>query len=49
MLAIVLGLSVGLVGCAGEEAPQITEYTLDTSSTEGGQVSDLDQPQAMCA
>jgi len=37
-LAIMLALSVGLVGCGGEEAPETTEYSLSISSTEGGSV-----------
>jgi hypothetical protein len=37
-LAVVLALSVGLIGCGGEETPEITEYTLTISSTEGGEV-----------
>jgi uncharacterized repeat protein (TIGR02543 family) len=35
-LAVALVLSVGLVGCAGEYALGITEYTLTVSGTEGG-------------
>ncbi len=38
-LAVVLALSVGLVGCAGQEAPGISEYNLTISSTEGGEVT----------
>jgi uncharacterized repeat protein (TIGR02543 family) len=36
LLAVVLTLSFGLVGCAGEYAPGIAEYTLTVSSTDGG-------------
>lgn len=35
-LAVVLGLSVGLAGCTGEEIPEVAKYTLTISSTEGG-------------
>lgn len=38
-LAVVLALSVGLVGCGGEGAPEITEYNLTISSTDGGSVT----------
>lgn len=38
MLAGMLVLSVGLISCGGEEAPEITEYNLTISSTEGGSV-----------
>ena len=38
-LAVVLALSVGLVGCGGQEAPGISEYNLTISSTEGGEVT----------
>ena len=38
-LAVVLALSVGLVGCAGQEVPEISEYDLTISSTEGGEVT----------
>ena len=38
-LALVLGLSIGLVGCASEEVPEITGYKLAVSSTEGGEVT----------
>jgi hypothetical protein len=38
-LAVVLALSVGLVGCGGEGAPEITEYNLSISSTDGGSVT----------
>jgi hypothetical protein len=38
-LAVGLILSVGLVGCAGEEVPEILEYNLTVSSTEGGSVT----------
>ena len=37
-LTVVLALSVGLVACASEEVPEVTEYTLTISSTEGGSV-----------
>jgi uncharacterized repeat protein (TIGR02543 family) len=37
-LAALLALSVGLIGCAGEEVPQIMEYNLTVSSTEGGEI-----------
>jgi uncharacterized repeat protein (TIGR02543 family) len=36
LLAVVLTPSFGLVGCAGEYAPGIAEYTLTVSSTDGG-------------
>ncbi|MGB5925285.1 MAG: GLUG motif-containing protein [Dehalococcoidia bacterium] len=35
----VLALSIGLVSCGGQEVPEITEYTLTISSTEGGSVT----------
>jgi preprotein translocase subunit YajC len=38
-LTIALILSVGLVGCGGEEVPEITKYNLTISSTEGGSVT----------
>jgi hypothetical protein len=38
-LAIVLALTVGLIACGGEEVPEITEYNLTISSTEGGSVT----------
>lgn len=38
-LVVMLGLSVGLVGCGGEGMPAITEYDLTISSTEGGSVT----------
>jgi hypothetical protein len=38
-LAVVLALSVGLISCGGEEVPEITEYNLVISSTEGGSVT----------
>ena len=38
-LAVVLALSVALIGCGGEEAPEVTEYNLTISSTEGGEVT----------
>ena len=37
-LAVALILSAGLVGCASEYVPEITEYDLTISSTEGGEV-----------
>jgi peptide/nickel transport system substrate-binding protein len=37
-LAVVLILSVVLVGCGSEQVPEITEYNLTVSSTEGGSV-----------
>jgi hypothetical protein len=43
-LAVVLALSVGLIGCGGEEVPEILEYTLTISSTEGGSVTDPGEP-----
>ncbi len=36
-LAAVLALSAGLIGCGGEGIPEITEYSLTISSTEGGE------------
>jgi peptide/nickel transport system substrate-binding protein len=38
-LAVVLILSVGLIGCGSEQVPEITEYNLTISSTEGGSVT----------
>ena len=37
-LAVMLAISVGLIGCTAE-VPEITEYTLIISSTEGGSVT----------
>jgi len=37
-LALVLAISVGLIGCTAE-VPEITEYNLTISSTEGGSVT----------
>jgi len=34
-----LALSTGLVGCGGQETPEVTEYDLTISSTEGGSVT----------
>jgi len=34
-----LTLSVGLIGCGGEEAPETLQYNLTISSTEGGEVT----------
>jgi len=38
-LVVLLALSMGLIGCGGEGVPEITEYTLTISSTEGGEVT----------
>ena len=38
-LAVALILSVGLIGCGGEEVPETIEYNLTISSTEGGSVT----------
>jgi len=38
-LVVLLALSVGLIGCGGEQVPEITEYNLAVSSTEGGSVT----------
>ncbi len=38
-LAIVLGLTVALMGCVGEEGPEMSEYNLTISSTGGGGVT----------
>ena len=38
-LAVMLTLSVGLVGCTSQEVPEITKYTVAISSTEGGLVA----------
>jgi hypothetical protein len=38
-IVVALSLSVGLVGCGGDEMPQITQYSLTISSTEGGSVT----------
>jgi uncharacterized repeat protein (TIGR02543 family) len=37
-LAALLALSVGLIGCVGEEVPETMEYNLTISSTEGGEI-----------
>ena len=39
-LAVMLALSVGLVGCAGEEVREVAKYSLAISSTDGGCVSE---------
>ena len=39
LLALMLALSVGLIGCGGGGAPEVTKYTLTISSTEGGSVT----------
>ncbi|MGB6873259.1 MAG: hypothetical protein WBE46_03830 [Dehalococcoidia bacterium] len=39
LLATVLALSVGIIGCTAEYVPEITEYNLAISSTEGGSVT----------
>jgi len=38
LLAAVLAVSIGLASCGGEQVPEITEYNLAVSSTEGGSV-----------
>jgi len=38
-LAVILALSVGHIGCGGEAVPEITQYHLTISSTEGGLVT----------
>jgi len=38
-LVVMLVLSVGLIGCGGDETPEIIEHSLTISSTEGGQVT----------
>jgi hypothetical protein len=38
-LAVALVLSIGLIGCGGEELPETTQYNLTISSTEGGSVT----------
>jgi uncharacterized repeat protein (TIGR02543 family) len=38
-LAVVLTLSAGGIGCTGEYGPEITEYSLTVSTTEGGEVT----------
>ena len=42
-LAVVLILSVGVIGCGGEGVPEIPEYNLTVSSTEGGEVTNPGQ------
>lgn len=37
-LVVLLLLSMGLIGCGGEQVPEVTEYNLAISSTEGGSV-----------
>ncbi len=39
LLAAVLALSMGLVGCGGGQVPETTEYNLTISSTAGGSVT----------
>jgi peroxiredoxin len=39
LLAVMLTLSAGLVGCGGQETPEMMEYTLTISSTAGGSVT----------
>jgi uncharacterized repeat protein (TIGR02543 family) len=39
LLAIAVALSVGLIGCGGQEVPEITEYDLAIFSAEGGEVA----------
>jgi len=39
LLAAVLALGIGLIGCGGEQLPEITEYNLTISSTDGGEVT----------
>ena len=34
-LAVMLIVSMSLIGCGGEGVPEVTEYTLTISSTEG--------------
>jgi hypothetical protein len=38
-LALVLAISVGLIGCTAEYVPEITQYGLTITSTEGGLVT----------
>lgn len=40
LLAVMLALSIGLVGCGSEEVPETTEYQLTVSSTDGGSVTE---------
>ena len=44
LLAVMLVFSVGLIGCGGEQAPEVTQYELTISSTEGGSVTDPGEP-----
>jgi hypothetical protein len=39
LLALVLALGPGVIGCTDEYVPEIPEYTLTISSTKGGEVS----------
>jgi hypothetical protein len=39
-----LALSVGLIGCGGEEVPEVVEHTRTVSSTEGGSVTSPGEP-----
>jgi uncharacterized repeat protein (TIGR02543 family) len=39
LLAVMLALSIGLVGCGGEQVPEVTECNLTISSTEGGSIT----------
>lgn len=39
LLVVVLILSVGFIGCTAEYEPEITQYTLTISSTQGGSVT----------
>ena len=38
-LAVMLAVSVGLVGCGGQQAPEVTEHELAISTTDGGEVT----------
>ena len=41
--AVMLILSVGLISCGGEQLPEITDYSLAISSSEGGEVTNPDE------
>ena len=38
-LAVMLAVSMGLIGCGGEAVPELTQCNLTISSTEGGSVT----------
>jgi hypothetical protein len=47
-LAVVFALSIGFIGCGSEQVPEIQEYNLTVSSTEGGEVASPGEGTFIC-